>query len=78
MRVLYKRTLVEIPEDFIPSEVQKDILDNWHYHYNLFSVTQIAERNNKSRGHVQRKVKGLVKLGIVERHTNNVNSSGLS
>ena len=69
MRVLYKRTAVEVPEDFIPSEVQNDILNNWKVNYNLFSVSQIADRNNKSRGHVQRKVRKLVKMGLVERHT---------
>lgn len=72
MRVLYRRTEVKVPTDFIPSEVQKDILDNWKPHYNLFSITQIAERNNKSRGHVQRKVKQLRKLGLIERHSKNV------
>lgn len=68
MRVLYQRTEIEVPADFIPSQAQKDILDNWKPHYNLFSVTQIAERNDKSRGHVQRKVRQLVKLGLVERY----------
>lgn len=66
MRVLYRRTEKEIPPDFIPSPVQKDIIDHWKPHYNLFSVTQIAERNNASRGHVQRKVRQLIKLGLVE------------
>lgn len=68
MRVLYKRTELEPPKEFVPSEVQSDILTNWKPNYNLFSVTQLAERNSKSRGHVQRKVKQLVKLGLVVRH----------
>lgn len=68
MRVLYKRTIKEIPEDFVPSEVQKDILDNWKPNYNLFTISQIADRTSTKRQHVSRKVKQLVKLGLVERH----------
>lgn len=69
MRVLYKRTFnvpVSDLENF--SDVQKDILLNWKPEYNLFSVTQLAERNGKSRGHVQRQVRKMVKMGLVERH----------
>lgn len=66
MRVLYQRTNIDIPNDFIPSDVQKDILDNWKPGYNLFSITQIAERNEKTRGHVKRKVALLRKMGLVE------------
>lgn len=65
---LYKRTAKEVPVDFIPSTVQKDVLDHWRVNYNLFSITQLAERNNVSRGHVERKVRQLMKLGLVERY----------
>ena len=68
MRVLYKRTEVPVPDGFVPSEVQKDILDNWKFNYNAFSLSQIADRDNVSRQHVRRKVQKLIKLGLVERH----------
>lgn len=78
MRVLYQRTDKPIPEDFVPSEVQKDIIDNYKPHYSLFSITVIAERNNKSRGHVQRKVKILRKMGLVERWPRHESTNGVS
>lgn len=68
MRVLYKVTGLPVPKDFVLSDVQADILNNWKPNYNLFSVTQLSERNNKSRGHVQRKIRQLVKLGLVVKH----------
>lgn len=68
MRVLYKRTTDPIPPGFIDDTVYSDILTNWKPDYNLFSVTQIAERNSKKRGHVQRHVRKLVKLGLVIKY----------
>ena len=68
MRVLYKRTIEPIPPDFVMDEVYNDILTNWRPNYNLFSVSQIADRNNKKRSHVQKHVRHLVKLGLAERH----------
>ena len=69
MRVLYRRTTKEVPDDFIPTTIQRDILDNWRPNYNLFSISQIADRNQAKRGAVQRRVRQLIKLGLVERHT---------
>ena len=67
MRVLYVRTDLPVPDDFIPSKAQLDILTNWRPGYNLFSITQIADRNDLKRQHVQRKVKILRRMGLVER-----------
>jgi DNA-binding MarR family transcriptional regulator len=68
MRVLYKRTDKEVPEDFIPYGISLDIMTNWKPNYNLFSITQIADRNHEKRGHVQRQVNRLIKLGLVARY----------
>ena len=69
MRVLYKRTNKIVPDGFIPSIVQEDILNNWSVEArSLFSISQISDRTGMKRQHVQRKVKILRKMGLVERH----------
>lgn len=72
MRVLYKRTSEPVPLDFVPSEVQKDILDHWTPNYNLFTISQISDRTGFKRGQVQRKARQLIKMGLIERHSKRV------
>lgn len=50
------------------SRVQQDIIDNWKPGSgNLFSVTQIALRNDCSRGQAQKAIRQLEKQDIVKR-----------
>ena len=51
------------------SRIQQDIIDHWTREKgNLFSITQIADRNRCSRGKVQKAVRQLEKRGIIRRY----------
>lgn len=54
--------------DFKPNKAQQDILEHWSKGTNLFSVTQIANRNGISRGAAKRSIDKLERAGVVERH----------
>ena len=66
MRGNLYRVLKSPPEDLILKTAQKDIIDNWLNTDHLFSVTQIAERNNMKRGAVHRQIISLQKRGVVD------------
>lgn len=55
--------------DFELNKAQRDILKHWSEGTNLFSVTQIANRNGISRGAAKRAINRLEKAGIVKRYT---------
>lgn len=55
-----------VPDGFILSPEQKDIMDNWSGGNNLFSISQIAERNRSSRRRTKRKIDRLIKMNVVK------------
>jgi len=68
MKILWFVCSDEKP-DFELGKAQKDILEHWSSGDNLFSVTQIANRNGISRGAAKRAIGRLGKAGIVRRYT---------
>ena len=70
MRILFHvcKDISETEYDAL-SDIQKDIVGTWaKIRGNLFSITQVADRNICSRGKVQKAVRQLEKRGVVRRY----------
>lgn len=68
MRVLYKRTGKEPPENLELNEVENDIVLHWKPNYNLFTLSQMCDRHKISKRACRRKIKRFLQEGIIERH----------
>lgn len=66
MRILW--FCLDKEPDFELNKAQQDILNHWRGGSNLFSVTQIAERNGIKRGAAKRAIGKLERAGIAVRH----------
>lgn len=56
----------QVPVDFILTKAQADILEHWKTGANLFSVGQIALRNDIKRGAARRQIKQLLRIGVIQ------------
>ena len=65
MRVLYRRTKKEIPADWVLNKVECDIRDNWYYGVNLFTFSQMCDRNDISKRACRRSLSRFITNGIV-------------
>jgi predicted transcriptional regulator len=61
------RTEKEIPAGAEFNSTQQDILSNWFPHFNAFSLSQIADRNNSSKRSTRKSVQHLVDMGLVKQ-----------
>ena len=65
MRGNLYQALDKFPENMELTKAQCDIRDNWAGGNNLFSISQIANRNAIKRGQAERQINTLIKRGIV-------------